>query len=100
MSNQAHPFHSMQLRAPTGSVMVGNCNMDSVIVENLKYSRLAAEANEYSSFVRKAALRIFLANPEKMLASDAVKRAEELADELEDQQYFRIYFSENIDLLD
>jgi hypothetical protein len=45
-------------------------------------------------------LCIFSANLEKMLASDAVKRAEELADELEEQQYFRIYSSEDIDLLD
>jgi hypothetical protein len=80
--------------------MADNGNMDEVIAGDLKYSRLAAEANEYSSFVRQAALRIFSANPESMLASDAVKRAEELADELEEQQYFRIYSSEDIDLLD
>jgi hypothetical protein len=45
--------------------MADNGNMDAVIAGNLKYSRLAAEANEYSSFVRQAALRIFSANPEK-----------------------------------
>jgi hypothetical protein len=70
------------------------------MADNGKYSRAAAEANEYSSFVRQAALHIFSADPEKMLASDAVKRAEELADELEEQAYFRIYSPEDIDLLD
>jgi hypothetical protein len=40
--------------------------MDAGIVENLKYSRAAAEANEYSSFVRQAALRIFSTDPEQI----------------------------------
>jgi len=74
--------------------------MDAGIVENLKYSRAAAEANEYSSFVRQAALRIFSTDPEQIRASDAVKHAEELADELEEQGYFRIYSPEDVDLLD
>jgi hypothetical protein len=58
----------------------------------------AAEANEYSPFVRVAALRIFFSDPGETLAS--VKRAEELADELEEQGYFHIYCSEDVDLLD
>ena len=69
--------------------------MDAGIVENLKYSRAAAEANEYSSFVRQAALRIFSTDPEQMRASDAVKHAE-----LEEQGYFRIFSPEDVDLLD
>ena len=74
--------------------------MDPVIVENLNYSRASAEANEYSSFVRHAALRIFCTDPEQIRASDAVKHAQELAEELEEQGYFRIYWPEDVDLLD
>ena len=64
------------------------------------FRRAAAEANGYSCFVQQAALRLFSTDPEEILASDAVKRAEDLADEVEEQGYFRIYSPEDVDLLD
>jgi hypothetical protein len=39
----------------------------TAMADNGEYYRAAAEANEYSSFVRQAALHIFSADPEKML---------------------------------
>jgi hypothetical protein len=41
-------------------VMVGNGNMDAGIVENLEYSRAAAEANEYSAFAACSLLQVQL----------------------------------------
>lgn len=86
--------------ARMSNAIADNGNGEAVADENLKYSRAAAEANEYSSFVRQAALRLFSTDPEGILAPDAVKRAEELADELEEQGYFRIYSCGDVDLLD
>jgi hypothetical protein len=82
------------------NAIADDCNREAVADENLKYSRAAAEANAYSSFVRQAASRLFSTDPEGILASDAVKCAEELADELEEQGYFRIYSCGDVDLLD
>ena len=68
--------------------------------KNRTYPREAAEANRYSCFVQEAALRIFTADLGKILVSDAVKRAEDLADELEEQGYFGTYSPTDFDCLD
>jgi hypothetical protein len=77
---------------PAGTAMSEDNNICARSDENRKHAREAAEANQYSSFVQEAALRIFTADLGKILASDAVKCAEELADELEEQGYFSNYF--------
>ena len=49
--------------ARMSNAIADNGNGEAVADENLKYSRAAAEANEYSSFVRQAALRLFSTDP-------------------------------------
>jgi hypothetical protein len=68
--------------------------------EDAKYSREAAEANGYACFVQEAALRIFAADLGKVLVSDAVKYAEELADELDEQGYFHSYSPADFSVID
>jgi len=77
---------------PAGTAISEDSNIRASTDESRQHFREAAEANQYSSFVQEAALRIFAADLGKILASDAVKCAEELADELEEQGYFRDYF--------
>jgi len=77
--------------ARTDNAILDYTNISADTAENRKYHREAAEANQYSCFVQEAALRIFTADLGKIGAADAVKRAEDLADELEEQGYFRTY---------
>ena len=77
--------------APSGNAILDNSNICTGTDEDCKYSREAAEASRYSCFVQEAALRIFAADLGKILASHAVKCAEELADELDEEGYFRNY---------
>jgi hypothetical protein len=75
----------------TDNAILDHTNICADTDENRHYPREAAEANQYSCFVKEAALRIFAADLGKIRASDAVKHAEDLADELEEQGYFRTY---------
>jgi hypothetical protein len=95
MMNQLEPDTAL-----TDNAILDHTNIRADTVENRKYPREAAEANRYSCFVQEAALRIFTADLGKILVSDAVRRAEALADELEEQGYFRTYSPADFDLLD
>ena len=77
--------------ARTDNAKLDYTNISADTDENRKYHREAAEANQYSCFVQEAALRIFAADLGKIGAADAVKRAEDLADKLEEQGYFCTY---------
>ena len=66
----------------TDNIMPDDSNMCTGTNEKRKYSREADVDNRYMCFVREAALRVFAADLRKILASDAVKCAEELADAL------------------
>ena len=83
--------------ALTDHAISDHTNICADSAENRKYFRDAAEADHYACFVQEAALRIFTADLGKILVSDAVKRAEDLADELEEQGYFRTYSPTDFD---
>jgi len=84
---------------PPSAEAIGNNYNTHSVSDDLKFSR-AAEANEYSCFVRQAALRLFTVDPQGIPTSDAVRLAEELAKELRKEGYFHIYCPEDVDLLD